>query len=214
MTSRKPKHSPREEADFYETPTWVTEAIIPHVRAAIEGTPSPRRLWEPACGNGAISRVLNVQGVGAQVCSSDLHQRDWDGMQQYDFLTRKQEWHRSQIGQWSCIITNPPYALAERFIERASQYLTEDGCLFLLLRLGILGAQARAEFWRRHPPKHLYITPQRPKFREDGKSDSAEYAWLAWGKHVPAGLTWLPTEAERYKARARERFGRLLSDPE
>ena len=41
----------REGRDFYATPSWVTEALLHHVR--FRG-----RVWEPCCGDGAMSSVL------------------------------------------------------------------------------------------------------------------------------------------------------------
>ena len=41
----------REGRDFYATPSWVTEALLRHVR--LRG-----QVWEPCCGDGAMSTVL------------------------------------------------------------------------------------------------------------------------------------------------------------
>jgi hypothetical protein len=44
-TNRGSRHKPN---DFYPTPDWLTEAMIPH----------PRRILEPAVGGGATARIL------------------------------------------------------------------------------------------------------------------------------------------------------------
>ena len=36
----------RKERDLYETPEWVTEALLPHLPTIGEV------VWEPACGGG------------------------------------------------------------------------------------------------------------------------------------------------------------------
>ena len=41
----------RRVHDFYATPNWVTEALLRHVQ--FRG-----RVWEPCCGTGAITSVL------------------------------------------------------------------------------------------------------------------------------------------------------------
>ena len=43
----------RESQDFYETPDWLTKALIPHLQQY-----QPRRILEPAAGQGAIVHVL------------------------------------------------------------------------------------------------------------------------------------------------------------
>ena len=53
----------REVHDFYATPDWVTEALLRHVR--FRG-----RVWEPCCGTGAITTVL--QRHGYDVTSTDI----------------------------------------------------------------------------------------------------------------------------------------------
>ena len=45
----------REGQDFYATPAWVTEALLRHVR--FRGP-----VWEPCCGDGAMSSVLAGHG--------------------------------------------------------------------------------------------------------------------------------------------------------
>ena len=41
-----------KERDLYETPEWVTEALLPHLPASCQ------IVWEPAAGSGRMSRSL------------------------------------------------------------------------------------------------------------------------------------------------------------
>ena len=66
----------REGQDFYATPAWVTEALLQHVR--LRGS-----VWEPCCGDGAMSKVLAEHGH--QVVSTDLMERGF-GTPGVDFL--------------------------------------------------------------------------------------------------------------------------------
>ena len=91
----------RKLLDQYETPPWVTLALIPHLPAFIG------KIREPACGSGKM--VAALRQAGFDVIGSDITQG-------VDFLDRAPE-----TGV-SAIITNPPYALAREFIERALQY--------------------------------------------------------------------------------------------
>src|SRR3546814_8432653 len=58
----------RPRDDFYPSPRSATLALLSVER--FEGT-----IWEPACGNGAISRVLEEQGH--EVVSTDLIDRGY-----------------------------------------------------------------------------------------------------------------------------------------
>jgi hypothetical protein len=80
--------------DFFPTPRWATFALIDN--EAFKGN-----IWECACGDGAMSRVLE-QAVRS-VYSSDLYERGY-GDHGHDFLNP----HRSADN----IVTNPPYNCA------------------------------------------------------------------------------------------------------
>ncbi|HTW72146.1 MAG TPA: hypothetical protein VME47_19845, partial [Acetobacteraceae bacterium] len=84
----------RAEDDFYATPSWVTEALLRHIR--FRG-----QIWEPCCGDGAMSTVLARHGY--TVVSTDIADRGF-GTPGVDFLAC----HTVPEGCRS-IVTNPPY---------------------------------------------------------------------------------------------------------
>ena len=90
----------RRQDDFYPTPREAVAALFWALPAHW-----PARVWEPACGDGAISRFLEVQGV--EVISTDLVYRGF-GVGDIDFLA-------CDRALAPAIVTNPPFALAERF---------------------------------------------------------------------------------------------------
>jgi hypothetical protein len=49
----------RIERDLYETPEWVTTAVVPHLGLAT-------RLWEPAAGGGKMAKALTAADFLAQ----------------------------------------------------------------------------------------------------------------------------------------------------
>jgi hypothetical protein len=87
----------RKERDFYETPEWVTEALMPHLPARL-------RIWEPAAGSGRMVRALRTGGHVVE--ASDIAQG-------CDFLLA------TEAMRCDAVVTNPPYVAAEAFIERA-----------------------------------------------------------------------------------------------
>ena len=58
----------RKENDFYPTPKWATEQLLKYEK--FDGD-----IWEPACGDGAISEVLKEHGY--TVTSSDIIDRGY-----------------------------------------------------------------------------------------------------------------------------------------
>lgn len=85
--------SPKRAAyEFYPTPPEATRALLS--AEGFEGS-----IWEPACGDGAISKVL--EAAGYQVVSTDLIDRGY-GAGGHDFLKSDKPLAKN-------IITNPPY---------------------------------------------------------------------------------------------------------
>ncbi len=74
------------------------------------------------------------------------------------------------------IITNPPYSLAQEFIEKS---LAEARTIVYLLRLDFFGSIKRHEFWIRNTPTHLYVLSKRPSFIGKG-TDANNYGWFVW----------------------------------
>ena len=85
----------RKANECYETPEWVTEALLPHLEPGCT-------VWEPACGSGKMARVLTREHP---VIATDTTR----GMDFFDTLTTG----------WQAIVTNPPYDRAVEFIERS-----------------------------------------------------------------------------------------------
>ena len=88
------------------------------------------------------------------------------------------------------IIFNPPYKLAQEFVEHSIN-LVEDGrkvCAFL--KLQFLESKKRKELFEKYPPKIVYVSSSRilcaknadfTGMREAGGSAVA-YAWYVWEK--------------------------------
>jgi hypothetical protein len=53
----------RKALDHYETPEWVTHAVVPHLG-------HPLHVWEPAAGSGKMVRAL--ADAGCRVEASDI----------------------------------------------------------------------------------------------------------------------------------------------
>lgn len=173
----------REKNDFYETPPIA-------VRLLLENEHFEGRTWEPACGAGAISRVLIEAGL--DVTSSDLIDRGYGTV--HDFLSADLDPADAPVN----IITNPPYRQAEKFVRHSLKNCT--GKVAMLLRLSFLEGQKRNALFKETPLSKVLvfsrrIAPARGGISEelDGFGGMVAYAWFIWahGHEGPPVLGWL-----------------------
>ena len=172
-------------ADFFPTPAWATHALIDN--ESFEGD-----IWESACGNGAMSDVLET--TGRTIVSSDLYDRGY-GESGVDFL---------DAGRRSAnIVTNPPYNAAEGFVRSG---LTSASRKFaLLLRLAFLeGANRQRTIFSNASPSRVWVFSERITFYPAGAvqqgTGTTAYAWFVWDKDA-SGSTELKWFKPGYKAR-------------
>lgn len=171
--------------DFFPTPKWATHALIDNEK--FEGD-----IWESACGNGAMSKVL--ENAARSVHSSDLYDRGF-GEAGVDFL----EVDRRADN----IVTNPPYNAAEGFVRSGVKLARRK--FALLLRLAFLeGANRANTIFAETPPSRVWVFSERITFYPAGAiqqgSGTTAYAWFIWDKDASNGteLKWFKPG---YKAR-------------
>jgi len=172
----------RRADDFYATPAFCTRAILPRL------SPFSTAL-DPCAGEGAILKVLDdsvLKKRWSKYWGIELdHKRAMqcrqvaNGCTHADALTCPNHWWLDVNEPFDLIITNPPFSLAQEFIEKALASGAKE--IAFLLRLNFLGSQKRAAFWKKHPCE-IYVLPKRPSFTENGKTDATEFAWYVWRK--------------------------------
>jgi hypothetical protein len=178
----------REELDRYETPEWVTEALVPHLPRKVE------TIWEPAAGTGKMVRVLkriadvfasDIDVVG-NVAELDFIGSHW-GMMGYCGLSEP-----------GAIITNPPYDLATEFVHRALGLMEpNEGFVAMLLRTDFDHAKTRANLFADHKAfaKKVVLTKRIKWFEESKGQPSFNHAWFIWDwqHRGPPTLAYGPT---------------------
>jgi hypothetical protein len=152
----------RKMLDQYETPAWVTLALVPHLPV------TTGKVWEPACGSGKM--VAALRQAGFDVIGSDIA----DGA---DFLCQPA---KSGI---DAIITNPPYALAREFIERAVDF-NGVRVVAMLLRTDFDHAATRAHLFAGCPTfaKKVVLTRRIRWFEDSTGSPSFNHCWMIWDR--------------------------------
>ncbi len=171
--------------DFFPTPRWATFALLENEKLVGD-------VWECACGDGAMSRVLEERS--GKVVSSDLYDRGY-GDAGLDFLSTSKKADN--------IITNPPYNSAEGFVANGVKLAGRK--FALLLRLAFLEGANRANTIFAHtPPSRVWVFSERITFYPAGAevkgSGTTAYAWFVWDKDA-TGNTELRWFKPGYKAR-------------
>lgn len=165
----------RESDDFYRTPLYAIEKLL-------ELEEFDEIIWEPACGDGAISKVLIDNGY-REVISSDIVDRGY-GEVGVDFLNKDNSFVKRWSGHVNTIITNPPYRFAREFIENSLKVANKK--VAMLLKLNFLEGQKRYRLFKKTPLKCVYVFSKRLSFDkgdEKGKGRGLlAYAWYVWDK--------------------------------
>lgn len=143
-------HSGHERADkdYYATEPAATDWLC-----KIEQFGGP--ILEPSCGEGHISKRL--MKAGYDVVSRDLADRGFGEVA--DFLSPDNtHWDGD-------IITNPPYAFAQEFVEKALAIIPEGRKVAMFLKLTFLEGKRRARLFESYPPQKDLGEPRTPKMR-------------------------------------------------
>lgn len=164
----------RAAGDYYTTDPEAVEKLLKKV-----GIFALYRIWEPACGCGNISKVLEAHGC--EVVSTDLYDRGY-GTPGIDFLQSK-----SVPDGVTMIITNPPYSLSDEFIKHAMDILPEGGLYIALLNISYLAGKKRySDIYSRNYLDRVYIFSGRincyKNNEQTGHSSPVNYGWFVFRK--------------------------------
>jgi hypothetical protein len=163
----------RRADDFYPTPASAVHALLPFIREWRDLGP----VWEPACGDGAISSVLIDSGH--RVISTDLVYRGF-GRGEVDFLAAPP--------LADTIVTNPPFNLAAEFIRRANAIGVER--MALLLKSDYWAAATRRSLFETWRPTVIAPLTWRLDFTGQGRPHT-NCAWNIWEGH-PRTTEYVP----------------------
>lgn len=166
--------------DLYETPDVAVHALLGRERL-------PRRIWEPACGPGAIVRVLRA--AGHDVVASDLVDYGCpDSEGGIDFLTVT-----TAPPDIAALVTNPPFKDAAAFVARGLELCP---VVIVLLRLSFLESEIRTpildagKLARVYPFKNWLPRMHRAGWNGRKATSTVPYAWFVFDRRH-AGPTTL-----------------------
>lgn len=188
----------RASGDFYATSPRALDLLAPLC-------PILHDVWEPACGDGSLSKWLEARGH--DVLSTDLADRGYgDGgidflQTHYDkegYLVLRDD---ALLGRRTLkylhspfdILTNPPFKWSTDFILHALDVIPDGGHVIMLLKTTYLeGKDRKRRIYDVNPPRWIFQFSGRILCAKNGDFDTARkslgdgaqaYCWMVWNKH-------------------------------
>lgn len=185
------RHEPHDSLDDFPTMPWATRALVEKVIRTEFGSVSDQTVWEPACNRGHMVRPLSE--YFGHVWASDIHEYGFGA--QGDFLIPGMvPWDDGRGVDW--IITNPPFRLAEQFIERASQ-VAKVGFAMIVRTSFLEGVGRYTNLFSKNPPSIIAQFSERVpmvkgRLTATGSTATA-YCWLIWIEgEDETRFVWIP----------------------
>ena len=170
----------RVEHDYYATnPKALTMLLEKYI---LNG----KQFLEPCVGEGYLVEELKKHYDNIEVDSLDIVNRGYPNTIVTDFLTYKTD------KKYDVIVTNPPYSLAQQFIEKSMSLLSDNGQIAMFLKIQFLEGGKRKNFYEKFPPKYIYVFRNRMATWNNGQEINPEtgkkwsttmcHAWYIWEK--------------------------------
>lgn len=166
----------RSDFDFYETPSWMTYALL-RFHPAIRGA----TVLECCAGRNAITNVLHE--ARCTVHTNDLDRRH----------AAETRYNAASADYWGLIappvdwvITNPPFNVAMDILPDAFTH-ARVGVAFLLRKTFLEPVLKRGPWLSAYPPSRILGLP-RHNFRGDGSGDSVSCDWMLWERRPDRSL--------------------------
>ena len=167
----------RVDNDYYATPYEATESLLNNVKFT-------GNFLEPCIGGGHIAKVIKQFYPDSNITGYDLIDRGYNNTIVDNFLE-----HDFKDQKFDNIITNPPYKLAQEFLEKEMKIINKNGKIAMFLKIQFLEGSKRKEMFKNFPPKYIYVFSKRQNpwrngspVDEKGKpwSSTMCFAWFVW----------------------------------
>ena len=164
--SNKPPKSKLGSNDF-QTPHGTFDNVFKYI-------PKEYKIWEPACGKGNL--VQDFTNRGYDIIGTDIQGG-------YDYFQYEPE-------NFDMIVTNPPFSIKDKWIERTYSF---NKPFILLLPLTCLEGQKRQTLYR-EKGVNVMLFPNRINYETPTGIGSG--AWfpsclISWGLDIPEKLLFI-----------------------
>ena len=178
VTRKKDAHLwDRDAADWYVEPASNSLALFNSLK--LKGP-----VWDPACGFGRI--VKSAQFNGLEAIGSDIIARTSDCKFEADFLEFESLGYEGYN-----IISNPPFGVAEDFVLKSIDIVSEGGvCAFLLPLVWMAGFSTKRSWMPNSPLFKIMPISPRPSMPpgkvivagEKPGNGTKDFGWFVWKK--------------------------------
>ena len=164
------KRIDRADYDFYSTDPIAIKWLM-----KLESL--DHNIWEPACGMGHLAKPLIEAGYNVR--ATDIVYRGF-GEGGIDFFNVFDNWDGD-------IVTNPPYKVAQEFIEHSLRRIPVGKKVCMFLKVQFLEGKNRKRFFELNPPKTIWVSSSRINCYRNGDPNSGKnsmmaFAWFVWEK--------------------------------
>lgn len=175
---------PRQDRDFYPTPYEFAIEAVRQIPISNYLT----TCLDPGCGDGVWSKAVKdvypfVNTIGIDINPVDRY--ILQGVDRFflrDYLTFESE----DLPEIDLIIGNPPYKLAEQFLDKSFELIGNHGYIVFLLRSAFAESKKRyiKYFSAYRNPVYIYQSVSRLNFYPEmkGSGDTA-YSLFVWKKN-------------------------------
>jgi len=162
-------------ADDFQTPKEALYPLIPYLK-------KEWLIWECACGDGTLCDALNE--FGFNVLATDI-------IQGIDFLRWKPK-------KFDCIITNPPYSIKEKFLERCYDLKKPFA---LLLPLTTFETKKRQSLFKKYGVQVIFFDKRINFVTPSGNGSGAWFAvaWFTNGFNFEKDLNFVELKSPKQK---------------
>lgn len=170
----------RIENDYYATAYESTKALMDVEQF------NGNSYLEPCVGGGHIAEMIKEYYPNAQIYGYDLVDRGYKDTKVCNFLT-----YDFNGQTFDNVITNPPYSLAQEFLEKSMSVVKNNGKVAMFLKIQFLEGAKRRKMFEKFPPKYIYVFSKRQNPWRNGSPTDEKgkpwastmcFAWFVWEK--------------------------------
>lgn len=153
--------------ELYPTPSCLVDALV-------KAEPLPTLIWEPAAGMGHLAAALVAAGHHVRAADLVDYGQTVEGSPRIEVADFLREWDSKGH---SCIVTNPPFSLAERFVRHALDIhgITK---IVILARLAFLEGSGRSDIIDGHLARVYPIISRPPMMHRWSQGEDG--VWREW----------------------------------
>lgn len=147
-----------------------------------DGIKPEDRILEPSAGTGNVVKALRNRGYENRIDSVEINPSRKEVLEECSDSVVIADFLELPVKQtYEVVLGNPPYSLAQEFVDKSLEFLVPGGHLIFLLRTCFLESQKRYRWWQERLPSGLYTLSKRPSFTGYG-TDANSYSWFVWTK--------------------------------